>query len=365
MTYKDPKQRNMSSQEAIAETKIALATEMDPAGSETPISERAGKFLKHALSVSWARAKRTAIYLNEQRKVAIAQREKKLAEKKRNFQVQAFRTAFSKLESHKAQINPASWKKIEEYEAAVESDPVALYAFAESNLIKNLLKHSESRSAFLQVDRQRMLPTYCFETDADDLFSAIGYDHIIPTLKAIASKYKVSNAGNVMAGAILAGRKNMGGAAMAMADSARVGAHNGAADTAFTNHLRHIVFARSAAGMSDTQRRYVRYAYRIGYLGLGESSVINRSIFSLIYSNNNCTVKPPTPHNKFSGNLHAEFHNNFSHLIWTVQQAAAHLDEIRAQGGLRESLFSQDEIRGLLSWTDNVPSPGFHLQRTT
>ncbi len=94
MTHKDSKQRNITSQEAIAETKIALPTETYPAGSEPPTSERAGKFLKHALFVSWALSKRTAIYLNEQRKVAIAQREKKLTEKKRNFQVQAFRTAF-------------------------------------------------------------------------------------------------------------------------------------------------------------------------------------------------------------------------------------------------------------------------------
>lgn len=365
MIDNNPEQNNTSPNVSNFHNDETVTREIHPAHTVETTTAKAGKLLKKALAVSWAISKKTAIELNEQRKAAIARREARLAETKRNQQIQAFRTAFAKLEAHKAQINPASWKKIEEYEAAVKSDPVALHAFAQSDLIKNLVKYSESRSAFLKVDRERMHPTFSFETDADDLFSAVGYDQIMPTLKAIASKYKMSNAGNVMAGAILAGRKNMGGAAMAMADSARVGAHNGAADAAFTNHLRYIVFAKPAAGMSDTQRRYLRYAYRISYLGLGDRTVLARSIFSLIYSNNNCTAKPPTPHNKFSGNLHAEFHNNFSHLIWTVQQAAAHLDEIRAQGGLREKLFSQDEIHGLLSWTDDVPSPGFHLQKAT
>lgn len=355
--------RNAPPQVSTGEPELVIAIDECSTSEGESAAEKAGKFLKKALAVSWAFSKKTAIELNEQRKVAIARREAKLAEMKRNSQIQAFRTAFNKLETHKSQINPASWKKIEEYEAAVEGDPVALHAFAESDLIKDLIKYSESRSAFLQLDRERTLPTFLFETDADDLFSAIGYGQITPTLKSIASKYKVSNAGNIVAGAILAGRKNVGGAAMAMADSARVGAHNGAADTAFTNHLKHLVFAKPAAGMSDLQRRYLRYAYRLGYLGLGDRNVVSRSIFSLIYSNNNCTATPPAPHNKFSGNLHAEFHNNFSHLIWTVQQAAAHLDEIRAQGSLRENLFSWDEIQGLLSWTNNVPSPGFHIQK--
>lgn len=317
---------------------------------------------REAAAATWSFSKSAAIDLNEKRKRAVAAHNARIAEQRRQSQIEAFRTTYEKLKKNRDVLNPSSWEKIEQYEAAVGGDPAALHAFAESSLIKDLVGYSDARAQFRALDTSRALPAFLYEVSANDLFSAVGYGQINPVLKSIASKYKISNVGNTMAGAILVGRKNYGGAALAMADTARVGAHNGAADTAFTNHLKYLVFAKSGADMVDVQRRYLRYAYRLLFMNEGDKAVVIRAIFSLTYSNNNCSPRPPSPPNKFSSNLHPEFHNNFRHLIWTIQEAIGHLETERQKGGIRASLFSNDDISAALrNYTDAVPDPGFHL----
>lgn len=313
-------------------------------------------------AATWRFSKATVINLNDRRKRAIAERNARLAEKRRQAQIASFKAVYAQLNKNKSVINPSSWEKIEQYENAVSGDPAALHAFAESRLIKNLVNYGEARSEFHSLDRARSSSTFSYEVSADDLFSVIGYSQIDPVLRSIAAKYKISNAGNTVAGAIMAGRKNYGGAALAMADSARVGAHNGAAATAFTDHLKYLVFAKFSSDMIDTQRRYLRYAYRLLFTNTGDKAATIRAIFSLIYSNNNCSVRPPSPPNKFSSNLYPEFHNNFRHLIWTVHEAIAHLETERQKGGVRATLYSDEDVTGVLkSWEDVVPAPGFHL----
>jgi hypothetical protein len=314
-------------------------------------AQRAASIAIGAMKATWAFSKKVAIDLNNRR-----------IEARRAGQIEKFQRTFEELATYKDLINPGSWQTISTYANDVANDSEALARFAEHTLIQKLLEYAKRREAFVKYDLARQKRTHAFEVDCDGLFSAIGYAIADPVMRSIAGKYKVSNVGNSIAAGIFAGRKNYGAAAYTMAESARVGANNGDANVTFTNHMKYLIFTRPAANMTELHQKYAVYAFRLRFMSIGDASIVGRAMFSLVYDNGHAAAKPPKPHNRFSGNLHAEFHNNVLPHIWTAQQAAANLDEIRKASDRNEKLFHASDIRPFLrSFKDEVPKPGFHL----
>lgn len=333
----------------------------DRAASRDPISKQPSFLVS-----LWQTAKSQTEALREKQRQRTAERLAAIQEAKAKANTAKFMEVFKTLEDAKNVINPASWTAIEKYAMDMADDSDALGQFASHTQVTDLLKYVESRQAFLKRDLERQTRTYVFERSCDSFFSAIGYSTATPILKSILRKYQISNAGNIVASGIFGGQRNVGGVAYSMTQAARVGAHNGDASAAFLSHMPSMIFMRSAADISDLHRHYINYAHRLIYFNCGDESLTSRALFCLIYDNGNATAKPPTVRSRFSGNLHAEFHNNFLPYFWTVKQAAAQLDEIRKEKAFNERLFQEKDATTLLrSWRDEVPKPGFHLTNGT
>ncbi len=289
----------------------------------------------------------------------VEQKQREAQLRKQDAQRKEFTEFVSTIQRFKDTINPTSLKAILEFESLVEGNPEALARFARDERAVNLRTWVETRADFLVKDAQRSRPNCEFETSSGVLFSAIGENAVSPILTGITRRYTISNAGNSMAAGIMAGRRNYGGAAIAVANAAQIGAHNGEARNIFTGHIRNIRYAAPPGTMSDRQIKYIRACYRYLFLSIGDASIVRRALFSLIYNGGTTPPRLPVYNSKFSGNLHAEFHNSFLSYMWTPAQAAVQMDSLASSSKIAAELLDGNDMSGVMKrLRDDVPSPG-------
>lgn len=334
-----------------------------------PVKEKASQILDASVRASISFGKAVARFTRNSKAAydeAQARRRAAAAETERLRKIELFKSTLRQLEENSAFINPKSLQVAKDFEQAVGGNVDALAIFASDDRVRRLLDNASNRAAFALTDQEMQARAYEFEVMPDELFKAIGENNVSPILKTLVQKYSVSNSGNIVAGTVLASRKNYGGLALAMADSVKTGAHNGKVKTTFTEHIRYVRYIRSGINMNDTHRAYTILANRLAYLGIGDASIVGRALFSLVYDNGNAAFSPPQPPTTFSSSLHGEFHNNFLGYLWTVHQAAAQIDLIRAKHPLAEELFGLKDIAPVLQrFTDPVPNSDEILSQVT
>lgn len=276
----------------------------------------------------------------------------------RRRQVARFNDTLRQVEEKSDFINPSVIEKIREFEAAVGAYPPALSKFSKDKRMVSLLENAGRRLNFAKLDSDSDKRSYVFTAISGDLLKTIDGKELNSILKGISQRYSASNLGNVVAGSVLASRNNAGGVALALAGSVSTGQHNGEVRRAIFDQIPQVIYSRPAANLSNIHRKYIVFAQRLIFCNIGEKSIVQKALFSLVYDNGSAIPNPPKPHNKFSAILHSEFHNNFLSYIWTVQQAGDMLDSIRVGSDVAEELFDATDLRPIFQrFADPIPTP--------
>ncbi|OLP55034.1 hypothetical protein BJF92_16675 [Rhizobium rhizosphaerae] len=332
------------------------ATDIIPhvaAGSDAPlkqVTERAAKFTSSALAATWSFSRKAAADLNAKRLDYLARQQAEAAERQRHERLARFDGVNRVLRSHAEVLHPKDLASVDAYAEAVGRDDVALAAFADHPQVLALCQLAETKAEILAFDRAFNDPAHLVEEPVERLFTALGPDRVKPTLQAIAASYQVSNAGNIIAGSVMAARRNYGGLLLSVNDSVRTGHHNGAASGAFTEQIYGLHYSSALETLGRAHGQMLRYAYRLRHFDIGDAARLDRLIFSLVYNNGRASPRLPQPVNKFTPQFPLEFHNNFCADIFPVSQAIADLTGLREAGGtMARTLWQAADLAPVLS----------------
>lgn len=297
----------------------------------------------------------------EAKKIERLRREEEERQRAIKKKIDDFNWRMRRLLSMRDYMSEETYEKLSSYEEAVDKDPEALGAFAESKMVSGIIERLDSRQEMVQFDSAILNPHQRYETYSHVLLDTLGSQNVEPVLKQLINQRLVSAAPTAVGAGVLAHRRNAVGAAVMVAESARIGAHNGAVKAVFGEHIKQIHYQTRASEIPELQRLYIRYCHRLKFMGLGDRNIVSRALFALIYNNANATASTPTSNHKYSGDLPSVFHNSFGRHIWTVQAAVANLDQIRAKSDLNERLFVENNLMPFMkTMADFVPAPGFH-----
>jgi hypothetical protein len=218
--------------------------------------------------------------------------------------------------------------------------------FATHDLVVKLLRTAELRKAFYNDELQIASKQFEFVAHSGDLLSVLPRALVSDRTNNIKKKYYWSNSGNVAAAVILGGR-NKGVAAAAVANSARVGHHNGKVKAAFSDGISGIRYSINAADLDEAHIRALRYARRVAFFRVDENAIAEKALFCLIYNNGNARCSPPN-YGEFTGVLNAEFHNNFMDQMWTVVESFRQIDDLANRNGLVKETLTASDVRKLM-----------------
>lgn len=119
--------------------------------------------------------------------------------------------------------------------------------------------------------------------------------------------------------------------------------HNMAIADSLSNDLFNIRFLCPGVLISETERRYIKFAWRLARTGVGDSSLTLRALFSLVYNNGACRAIPYNEASQLSVSCVHMFRERFGHNIWDPREAIAKIDHLR-RTAVGDLLFNSESI---------------------
>jgi hypothetical protein len=247
-------------------------------------------------------------------------------------------------------------KALGEFATASSENSKAQQKFVESDLVKKLLRRAELRASFCSNEAEMESKKAVFSAVSGDLLDLIPRQILETRLNGIKKKYLWSNSGNVAASVIFGARGNGAGQAAALANSARVGHHNGKVKSAFSQGISEIGYSVNMHDIPDIQSELIRFAKRVIFFNCDEDDIAAKAHFCLVYNNGRARVSPPD-YSEFSSLLDPEFHNTFRDQFWTVAECYTRLNDLSSKSKLLGRLFSEKDAKPLMKvFIDELPT---------
>lgn len=119
--------------------------------------------------------------------------------------------------------------------------------------------------------------------------------------------------------------------------------HNTAIADSLSSDLFNIRFVCPGVLITEIERRYIKFVWRLARTGVGDSSLTLRALFSLVYNNSACRAIPYNEASQMSVACVHMFRERFGHNIWDPREAIAKIDHLR-RSPVGDQLSNQERI---------------------